>query len=73
MTRTNLIQTIAVAIVFASAGSVAYGQTPVVRSAIINSATKQITIAGTSPTPASGSPVASPSYRVCCWSARRTH
>jgi hypothetical protein len=35
----------------------AYGQTPVVRSAIINSTTKQITIAGTSLLPASGSPV----------------
>ena len=36
---------------------IAYGQTPVVRSAIINSATNQITIAGSSLLPASGSPV----------------
>jgi len=35
----------------------AYGQTPVVRSAIINSTTNQITIAGSSLLPASGSPV----------------
>jgi hypothetical protein len=35
----------------------AYGQTPVVRSAIINSATNQITIAGSSLLPTSGSPV----------------
>jgi hypothetical protein len=40
-----------------AASLVAYGQTPVVRSAIINSTTKQITIAGTSLLPASGSPV----------------
>src|SRR5580658_10944615 len=35
----------------------AYGQMPVVRSAIINSATNQITIAGSSLLPTSGSPV----------------
>src|SRR5580692_7053353 len=35
----------------------AYGQTPVIRSAIINSATNQITIAGSSLLPTSGSPV----------------
>ena len=40
-----------------AASLVAYGQTPVVRSAIINSTTNQITIAGSSLLPASGSPV----------------
>jgi hypothetical protein len=40
-----------------AASLVAYGQTPVVRSAIINSTTKQISIAGSSLLPASGSPV----------------
>jgi hypothetical protein len=41
---------------FATSSIRAYGQTPVVRSAIINSTTKQITIAGTSLLPASGPP-----------------
>jgi hypothetical protein len=40
-----------------AASMMAYGQTPVVRSAIINSTTKQITIVGSSLLPASGSPV----------------
>jgi len=40
-----------------AASLMAYGQTPVVRSAIINSATKQITVAGSSLLPASGSQV----------------
>jgi trimeric autotransporter adhesin len=42
---------------FATSSMMAYGQTPAVRSAIINSTTKQITIAGSSLLPASGSPV----------------
>jgi IPT/TIG domain len=40
-----------------AASLVAYGQTPVVRSAIVNSTTNQITIAGSSLLPTSGSPV----------------
>jgi hypothetical protein len=44
-------------LLFFAAALLAYGQTPVVRSAIINSATKQITIAGSSLLPTSGSPV----------------
>jgi hypothetical protein len=42
---------------FSTSSMMAYGQTPAVRSAIINSTTKQITIAGSSLLPASGSPV----------------
>jgi hypothetical protein len=41
---------------FATSSIRAYGQTPVVRSAIINSTTEQITIAGSSLLPASGPP-----------------
>jgi hypothetical protein len=55
MARTNVIEALTLAILPALVCSIASAQTPVVRSAIINSSTKQITIAGTSLLPASGS------------------
>ncbi len=54
MIRTK-VETLALAILAALASTVAYAQTPVVRSAIINSTT--ITIAGSNLLPTSGSPV----------------
>jgi len=56
MTRTNVIQTLTLAILSAFVCSIASAQTSVVRSAIIDYTTKQITIAGTSLLPTSGSP-----------------
>jgi hypothetical protein len=55
--RTKIFQTLVPAVLSLFTCAVAFGQTPVVRSAIINSTTKQITIAGSSLLPASGSPV----------------
>jgi hypothetical protein len=55
MIRTKATKGLAILAVLAS--SIAYAQTPVVRSATINSTTNQITIAGTNLLPASGPPV----------------
>ncbi len=49
--------TVVMAVLSVFASSIAYGATPVITSAIINSTTKQITIVGTNLLPASGSPV----------------
>ena len=54
MIRTKAIQTLTFAMLLAFACSIGYGQT--VRSAIINSTTKQITISGTELLPTSGTP-----------------
>ncbi len=56
MTRTNVIQTLTLAILSAFVCLIASAQTSVVRRAIVDYTTKQITIAGTSLLPTSGSP-----------------